>query len=192
MVHDIAEGRLQEADCDPVTRAAQDVTRSFMLRRTKIVATIGPASSSPAVLRDLFAAGLNIARVTLAHGSLESQQALVRLIRDEADAAKQSVDPRRPPSGRKFGRRRSPEPLNPAWRSDHPRRQRARRRRRYPGTRRGSVDYPTLARDVEVGDTLGIGDGIVHLLVDGRDATSLSARVTHGGRSLVARCQDSH
>src|SRR6187455_2524587 len=55
------------------------------LRRTKIVATIGPASSSPAVLRELFDAGLNMARVTMAHGTVESQLALIATIRREAD-----------------------------------------------------------------------------------------------------------
>ncbi len=57
-----------------------------VVRRTKIVATIGPASSSPAVLRQLIASGLNVARVTLAHGTLDSQKALVHTIRREADA----------------------------------------------------------------------------------------------------------
>jgi pyruvate kinase len=56
-------------------------------RRTKIVATIGAASSSPAVLRQLFDAGLNMARVTMAHGTIESQLALITTIRREADAA---------------------------------------------------------------------------------------------------------
>ena len=55
-------------------------------RRTKIIATIGPASASPAVLRELFAAGLNMARVTLAHGTIESQLAVIARIRHEADA----------------------------------------------------------------------------------------------------------
>jgi pyruvate kinase len=44
-----------------------------VIRRTKIVATIGPASSPPAVLRQLIEAGLNVARVTLAHGTVDSQ-----------------------------------------------------------------------------------------------------------------------
>lgn len=42
-----------------------------MPRRTKIVATIGPASSSPAVVRGLLEAGMDVARLGLAHGPLE-------------------------------------------------------------------------------------------------------------------------
>ena len=42
-----------------------------MQRRTKIVATIGPASDAPAVLRGLLEAGVDVARVGLAHGPIE-------------------------------------------------------------------------------------------------------------------------
>src|SRR6266849_3716746 len=39
------------------------------LRRTKIVATIGPASSSPVVMRQLIQAGMDVARFNFSHGS---------------------------------------------------------------------------------------------------------------------------
>ncbi|MGZ4718072.1 MAG: pyruvate kinase, partial [Acidimicrobiales bacterium] len=38
-----------------------------MARRTKIVATIGPASDSEATLKDMIAAGMDVARIGLAH-----------------------------------------------------------------------------------------------------------------------------
>ena len=62
-----------------------------MIRRTKIVATIGPASWSPEILRELFRAGLNVARITLAHGTLDQQRALIATIREEADRMHASV-----------------------------------------------------------------------------------------------------
>jgi len=50
-------------------------------RRTKIVATIGPASSSPAVLRKLVAGGLNVARINFSHGTHEEHLRTIRAIR---------------------------------------------------------------------------------------------------------------
>jgi pyruvate kinase len=44
------------------------------------------------------------------------------------------------------------------------------------------VDYPTLVEDLCPGDAIGIGDGIVHASVQAKDARSLTAVVTHGGR----------
>src|SRR5438105_2750246 len=51
-------------------------------RRTKIVATIGPASTDLAVLRELVAAGMNGARLNFSHGAHEHHAERVRLIRE--------------------------------------------------------------------------------------------------------------
>ncbi|MFM8736243.1 MAG: pyruvate kinase, partial [Betaproteobacteria bacterium] len=42
-----------------------------MLRQTKIVATLGPASSTPAVLDKLIAAGVDVVRLNFSHGSAQ-------------------------------------------------------------------------------------------------------------------------
>ncbi len=52
-----------------------------MSKRTKIVATIGPASEKPAVLNALIKAGMNVARLNLSHGSHENHAELIKNIR---------------------------------------------------------------------------------------------------------------
>lgn len=42
-----------------------------LIHHTKIVATIGPASDSPEVLRKLLLAGMNVARLNFSHGKYE-------------------------------------------------------------------------------------------------------------------------
>lgn len=49
--------------------------------RTKIVATIGPASSSPDVIRQMILAGMNVARLNFSHGSYEDHARVVTLLR---------------------------------------------------------------------------------------------------------------
>ena len=56
-----------------------------MPRRTKIVATIGPASDSPDVLRRLLDAGMDVARICLAHCTLFDALSLYRTIRSVAE-----------------------------------------------------------------------------------------------------------
>ncbi|MEM7442514.1 MAG: pyruvate kinase [Pseudomonadota bacterium] len=51
-------------------------------RQTKIVATIGPASSSATVLRDLFIAGVDVFRMNFSHGSHEDHHSRLKIIRD--------------------------------------------------------------------------------------------------------------
>ncbi|MEE2646184.1 MAG: pyruvate kinase, partial [Actinomycetota bacterium] len=55
-----------------------------MTRRTKIIATIGPASESEGVLREMIQAGMDIARIGLAHGTYELAEERIKLIRKVA------------------------------------------------------------------------------------------------------------
>ena len=57
------------------------------LRRTKIVATIGPASASPKTLGALIGAGMDGARLNFSHGSQEDHARTARLVRDAEAAA---------------------------------------------------------------------------------------------------------
>jgi pyruvate kinase len=50
-------------------------------RRTKIVATIGPASSDPAVLEKLFVAGTDVFRINMSHTSHEAMRTYIDAIR---------------------------------------------------------------------------------------------------------------
>ena len=51
-------------------------------KRTKIVGTIGPASSDPEMIAKLVGHGLNVCRLNFSHGTHESQAELVRIIRE--------------------------------------------------------------------------------------------------------------
>ena len=54
------------------------------IRKTKIVATIGPACDSTKMLMALIHAGMNVARLNLSHGTLEDQSVRIERIRDAA------------------------------------------------------------------------------------------------------------
>lgn len=55
------------------------------MRRTKIVATLGPASSSADVIEELIRAGVDVFRLNFSHGSKEEQIALAKTIRECSD-----------------------------------------------------------------------------------------------------------
>jgi len=56
-------------------------SRNFIRPKTKIVATLGPASSSQAMLRKMIIAGLDCVRLNFSHGSQESHIASIELVR---------------------------------------------------------------------------------------------------------------
>src|SRR5687767_8113030 len=61
------------------------------LHKTRIVATIGPASSSPEVLREMILAGMNVARLNFSHGEFATHQRNIQNIRAAAQATKHRV-----------------------------------------------------------------------------------------------------
>ena len=67
------------------------VTAASMSRRAKIVCTLGPATSSPEQIAGLVAAGLDVARLNMSHGSYSTHLAAYRAVREASDAAGRSV-----------------------------------------------------------------------------------------------------
>ncbi len=62
-----------------------------MQRRTKIVATIGPASRDPETLARMVEAGMDVARLNFSHGTAEEHAETARLVRDAAGRAGRQV-----------------------------------------------------------------------------------------------------
>jgi pyruvate kinase len=62
-----------------------------MQRRTRIVATLGPATDRPGVLEQLIDAGLDVARINFSHGSAQEHQTRIQHLRQVAEARKRNV-----------------------------------------------------------------------------------------------------
>ena len=87
-----------------------------LLRRTKIVATLGPATDDPAVLAEIVRAGVDVVRLNFSHGAVADHARRVKLVREAARAggplrgrARRSAgteDPHRPLRGRQGAARR--------------------------------------------------------------------------------------
>ena len=60
-------------------------------RATKIVATLGPASSEPALLEDMIRAGVNVVRLNFSHGTAQDHIDRARLVREVAERAGREV-----------------------------------------------------------------------------------------------------
>jgi len=64
--------------------------RTILMRRTKIICTIGPASESPEVIKQLIDAGMNVARLNFSHGSYEEHGKRIKTLK--AIAAEKGVN----------------------------------------------------------------------------------------------------
>jgi pyruvate kinase len=64
---------------------------SAAMRRTKIVCTLGPSSSSPERVGELIEAGMDVARLNFSHGSHEDHAKMLQTVRAEAERRNRSV-----------------------------------------------------------------------------------------------------
>ena len=61
------------------------------MRRTKIVASLGPATDDPEIVRGLMRAGMDVARINLSHGSVDDGMARYDMVRRVAEEERQHV-----------------------------------------------------------------------------------------------------
>ncbi len=66
-------------------------SRNLTQRRTKVVATLGPATASPEMIRKLIDAGMNMARINGSHGDHETHARTIATIREQAHESRRAV-----------------------------------------------------------------------------------------------------
>jgi pyruvate kinase len=148
-------------------------------KRTKIVATIGPASRDPKMLRELFLAGVNVVRLNFSHGTHEEHGAViedVRRISSELDvyvAVLQDLPGPKVRTGALNGvasvRLEKGAPFTLTTRAE------------VGSATRVSVTYADLPRDVEPGKSIYLQDGTIALRIDEVAGDEVRTHVEAGG-----------
>lgn len=131
-------------------------------RQTKIVATLGPASSDPAVLERMIAAGMNVVRVNFSHGSAQEHIDRVALVREIASRMGRDIAVMADLQGPKirvgtFATGSTNLVNGGQFILDA--------RCKEGNDERVGLDYPELVEDVKSGDTLLLDDGKIVLQV---------------------------
>jgi pyruvate kinase len=151
-----------------------------MHRRTKIVATLGPATDDVGVLTDMVRAGLDVARLNASHGTVEDRRRRLALVREAANRANKCVGvlldlagPKIRIEGFRAGKvlleEGRPFMLDTAL---DPK----------AGTVEGvGVAYKDLPKDVQAGDALLLADGQIVLDVERVEGTRIHTHVRIGG-----------
>ncbi len=148
-----------------------------MNRRTKIIATIGPASDDPATLRSMIEAGMDVARINLSHARLDEALARYRRIRDAAHDVGQTVGIMVDLPGPKVRTGPFDEPAVLEAGSEIL----LRGEEGPSNASEFSVGYETLLQDLQVGDRLAMGDGTIVLDVVDKRSDAVVAEVVFGG-----------
>ena len=153
---------------------------SFQLRRTKIVATLGPATDNPAVLKDIIRAGVDVVRLNFSHGAVADHARRLGLVRTAARQAGRYVGVLGDLQGPKIRIDRfalgkvqladgAEFVLDASLAVD-------------AGTEHSvGIAYKKLPADVFAGDVLLLNDGQISLQVQSIDGPRINTRVLVGG-----------
>ena len=150
------------------------------LRRTKILATLGPATDAPGVLDDLVRAGVNVVRLNFSHGTPEHHETRIRAVREAAARQGREVGILADLQGPKIRIEKfaagkvalkSGDSFALVCRADAP----------AGDTTQVGVSYLGLVQDVHEGDMLLLDDGLMALRVTGIDGDTVHTTVLTDG-----------
>jgi len=148
------------------------------MRRTKIVATIGPSSSGETVIEAMIDKGMDVARLNFSHGTHKDHEEKIKLIRHISAKVKRPIAILQDLAGPKIRVGTIPDPgimleageifiLTG---------------RKLQGSKKlVSVSYANLPKEVKPGDRLLLADGMMELVVNETDGTNITCRVITGG-----------
>lgn len=149
-----------------------------MKPKTKIIATIGPASADRQTVKQLIKQGLSVARLNMAHGSHREHQQIISLLREVSQELGQPLAIMADLEGPKIRTGSlAAEPLE--LKADE---EITLTTKRVKGKERLiPVAYSRLAEDVQVGQRLLLADGTIELVVLSKDKEEIKAKVVAGG-----------
>ena len=149
-----------------------------IMKRTKIVCTVGPGTDKFGILEDMMRAGMNVARFNFSHGSHEEQAERMQMVRDAAMIVNKPIalllDTKGPEvrlglfkEGKVFLEAGQQFTLT----TDD-----------VEGTKElSSVNYKGLTGDVSVGDKILLADGLVTLTIDAIEGNNIVTTVQNSG-----------
>jgi pyruvate kinase len=148
------------------------------MRKTKIVCTIGPASESLEVLKELIRAGMDVARLNFSHGSYEEHKARIDNIRQAAREVGKTVAILLDIKGPKI---RTGLIANGEVELKEGARVTLTTEEVLGTAERVSISYKGLPEDVKPGSRLLIDDGLIGLTVEAVEGNDIHCRVVNGG-----------
>jgi pyruvate kinase len=149
----------------------------MVIRRTRIVCTLGPSSASPPVLRNMLKAGMDVARLNFSHGDHDTHRQAAIDVRAAAEDADRPVA--------LLGDLQGPKIRTGGLDAAFQRLVRGRRVFLTGGPRQGEneieVSHPELVEALRNGDRVLLDDGRIELMVRSRSSGRAECSIVRGG-----------
>jgi len=148
------------------------------IRKSKIICTIGPASSSREAIRSLIKSGMDVARLNFSHGTHEFHSNTIKLLGEESKKLKKPVAILQDLQGIKIRvgligngsmlLKKGAEIFLHSGKD-------------ISNDKHIFISYPALRKDIKIGDRILFDDGLIQVRVTGKMRNGLRARVVEGG-----------
>ncbi|MGK7872650.1 MAG: pyruvate kinase [Xenococcaceae cyanobacterium] len=150
-----------------------------LTHRTKIVATIGPASNSPEVIKQLVQAGMSVARLNFSHGSYDEHARTVSLLRSVSEEFDTPITLLQDLQGPKIRVGQLPDGEISLVEGEYLTLVPIAEFKNQPNT--VSIDYPYLAEEAEPGAQVLLDDGLLELKVEEIAGQAVKCKIIEGG-----------
>ena len=147
------------------------------MRRTKIIATLGPACSSEDIVYRLLTCGVDVFRLNFSHGTPADRERIIKTVRDTAVSIGRYV----PIIGDIQGPKIRIGDVDGVVQLQNGQTFVITTDRVNGNAQSVSTPFNPLPREVQIGHRILINDGLVELVVTALDPTSVTTRVIHGG-----------
>lgn len=150
-----------------------------MLKKTRIVCTVGPSTDKPGVLETMMEAGMNVARFNFSHGSHEEHANRIARVREAAETVNKPIALMLDTKG--------PEMRLGLFTEGKISLEKGQKfiltSRDVPGTKEiASVNHKLLPKEVAPGQTILISDGLVSLHIDAVEGDDIITTVNNSGQ----------
>jgi pyruvate kinase len=150
------------------------------MRRTKIVATLGPSSFDEDIISDMIDAGMNVVRLNFSHGTHEKHGEIIDLIRKLAYEKKVCISILQDLCGPKIRLGELPEEGIRLYPGDTC----TFAAEKHAGNGIIPVQYEGLEEDLSVGDRILLADGAMDMMVEDISGYNVTCVVLNGGLAL--------
>lgn len=148
------------------------------MKKTKIVCSIGPASSEYATFKKMVEAGMNVARINFSHATIEERETVVRLVKKVNEELNTHVAVLYDTKGPDF---RTGILENGSIELVEGNNIRLTKEDVVGNEERLTVNYKEALDDIHIGDHILLEDGLMELLVIDKDSNGLDCKVIAGG-----------
>jgi len=153
------------------------------MARTKIIATLGPATADKDIIERLILLGVNVFRLNFSHGDYDFHAKLIKYARSAAEELNRPIALLQDISGPKI----RVKPMEPYWLVENDLLHLWKKTPPQGAQNAISINYPKILDGVTIADQIYFADGTIRATVESTDSDKVTVRILTGGKLTTGK-----